>query len=429
MRLRVVLAASVIGLLAASAVVISGQRGGAFRASRDHPAIAYSTGPVDNAVVDLNRQIRDGVVRLEREGPSGYLASVLDALEISVESQVAVFSQTSFQARRISSQNPRAIYFTDSVAVAWVRGGDILEVAAQDSRLGAVFYTLDQTQTETPQFTRDDGCLACHLSWDTLAVPGLQVLSVAPMSSDPNVYAGGYVSDHRTSWEHRWGGWYVTGKPGSVTHMGNVEVTDVDDPEPSRVTSTPPLESLTSRVDVDGYLSSHSDVVALMVLEHQAHMTNLITRLGWEAHRVMFRDAADPGVGEELIAEAAAELVDYLLFVDEVPLIAPVIGSSGFADQFAARAPRDRHGRSLREFDLERRLFRYPCSYMIYTKAFDALPKMAKVAVYERMWDVLSGRAAGARYARLTRADRQAVVEILRDTKSDLPDDYRTVMP
>ena len=427
MRLRVVLAASVIGILAASAIVASGQRARAFRASRDHPAIAYSTGPVDNVIADLNRQIRDGIVRLEPEGPSGYLRSVLNALEISVESQVAVYSQTSFQATLISSKNPRAIYFTDSVAVAWVRGGDILEVAAQDRQQGVVFYMLAQTPTDTPQFTRNDGCLACHLSWDTLGVPGLQVLSVAPLSSDPTAYAGGYVTDHRSPLERRWGGWYVTGRLGSVSHMGNIEVADVDDPPESSAAAAPQLELLTTRLNVDGYLSPHSDVVALMVLEHQAQMTNLITRLGWEARRVMFREAADPAAFDELIAEAAAELVDYLLFVDEPPLTAPVTGSSGFADQFAARAPRDRRGRSLREFDLEHRLFRYPCSYMIYTEAFDALPRIAKSAVYERMWEVLSGRAADEPYTRLTRADRRAIVEILRDTKPGLPAYYQTV--
>lgn len=427
MRFRAAIAASVIGLVATTAVVSTGQRGGAFRASRDHPAIGYSTGSVNNVISRLNQQLQDGVVQLDYRGRSGYLRSVLDALEISVASQVAVFSQTSFQARRINSKNPRVIYFTDNAAVAWVRGGDILEVAAHDRQQGVVFYTLGQTPTDTPQFTRNDGCLACHLSWDTLAVPGLQVLSVAPLSSDPTVYASGYVSDHRSPLEQRWGGWYVTGQPGHVSHMGNVEVTDVDDPQTTRGAPVPQLTSLTSRFDVDGYLSPYSDVVALMVLEHQAHMTNLITRLGWEARRVMFREAADPAVFDELIAEAAAEVVDYLLFVDEAPLTAPVIGSSGFADQFSGRGSRDRRDRSLREFDLEDRLFRYPCSYMIYTEAFDALPAIAKDAVYERMWDVLSGRVVDPPYTRLTLADRRAIVEILRDTKPDLPTYYQPV--
>ena len=178
MRFRAAIAASVVGLVATTAVVSTGQRGGAFRASRDHPAIGYSTGLVNNVISRLNQQLQDGVVQLDYRGRSGYLRSVLDALEISVASQVAVFSQTSFQAWRINSKNPRAIYFTDNAAVAWVRGGDVLEVAAHDRQQGVVFYTLGQTPTDTPQFTRNDGCLACHLSWDTLAVPGLQVLSV-----------------------------------------------------------------------------------------------------------------------------------------------------------------------------------------------------------------------------------------------------------
>lgn len=427
MLARAAIAVSVMGLVASTAVVSFGQRGGVFRASRDHPAIEYSTGPVNNAITRLNQRLQDGVVQLDYRGRSGYLRSVLDALEISVTSQVTVFSKTSLQARRINSKNPRAIYFADNAAVAWVRGSDVLEVAAHDRQQGVVFYTLGQTPTDTPQFTRNDGCLACHLSWDTLAVPGLQVLSVAPLSSDPTAYASGYVSDHRSPLEQRWGGWYVTGQMGRVSHMGNVEVTDVDDPRTPRGAPVPQLASLTSRFDVEGYLSPYSDVVALMVLEHQAHMTNLMTRLGWEARRVMFREAADPAVFDQLITEAAAEVVDYLLFIDEAPLTAPVTGSSGFTDQFGSRGPRDRRDRSLREFDLEERLFRYPCSYMIYAEAFDALPAIAQDAVYTRMWDVLSGRVADPMYTRLTLADRQAVVEILRDTKSDLPAYYQPV--
>jgi hypothetical protein len=118
------------------------------------------------------------------------------------------------------------------------------------------------------------------------------------------------------------------------------------------------------------------------------------------------------------------EVVDYLLFVHEAPLPSPVQGSSAFAQQFAAQGPRDSKGRSLRDLDLEQWLLRYPCSYMIYTEAFDALPAPAKAAVYERMWEILSGQEKGASYSRLTAADRQAIIEILRDTKKDLPDSF-----
>ena len=424
-------------LAALGAVTAGAQRGGAFRVSRDTPPIEYSTAPVNNAVSELNRRIEEGTVQLKFEGRSGYLRSVLDALDIPVESQVTVFSHTSFQSPLITPQNPRAIFFADTVAVGWVRGGEVLEVAAQDRQQGTIFYTLRQTEADTLQFTRNDRCLSCHLSWETLGVPGLQVLSTAPLSSDPHAYATGFVSDHRSRLEDRWGGWYVTGTHGSVAHMGNVEVTDVDEPE-SRVGKVPSeLESLEGKFDLDGYPSAHSDIVALMMLEHQAHMTNLITRVGWEARRVLHREqmtASSGGRGSaensgfrELIRDAAAELVDYLLFLDEAPLAGRIQGSSGFAERFSARGPRDRHGRSLRELDLEQRLLRYPCSYMIYTEAFNALPDLAKDAIYERMWEVLSGQESEYPYTRLSVADRQAIVEILRDTKPDLPAYYQAV--
>ena len=111
--------------------------------------------------------------------------------------------------------------------------------------------------------------------------------------------------------------------------------------------------------------------------------------------------------------------MDYLLFVDEARLPAPVKGASGFAERFSALGPRDRRGRSLRELDLQTRVLKYPCSYMIYSPAFDALPAESKTAIYARLADVLSGKVTGERYARLAPADRQTILEILRDTKPD----------
>ena len=410
---------------------LAGQRGGAYRASRDHPAIRYTEGAVDNAVADLNRRIEAGAAALAFEGPGGYLRAVLDALDMPVESQVLVFSPTSFQEDYIDFDNPRAIFFRDDVALGWVRGADVLEIAAQDRRQGTVFYSLEQTPSAAPRFRRRETCLACHLSWDTLGVPGLQVLSMFPMPNDPHAYATGHPTDHRSRLEDRWGGWYVTGSHGGVAHMGNVEVEDVDDPHATFGVVPPVIESLAGRLDLEGFPTPYSDIAALLVLEHQAHMTNLITRIGWEARRVEHRaqmvapadrgQGTDDGRFREIVDEAAVELVDYLLFVDEAPLPPGVAGGSGFAETFSARGPHDGRGRSLREISLDGRLFRYPCSYMIYTAAFDALPETALDAIYRRLWAVLSGEIADPPYDRLTHADRQAIVEILRDTKPDLP--------
>jgi hypothetical protein len=114
-----------------------------------------------------------------------------------------------------------------------------------------------------------------------------------------------------------------------------------------------------------------------------------------------------------------------MLFVDEPTLPGKFESTSGFQAKFAATGPRDRQGRTLRQLDLEKRLLRYPCSYMIYSRAFDQLPDAAKEAVYARLWDVLAGKEKGSKYAKLSSSDRAAIVSILMETKPALPAYYR----
>jgi hypothetical protein len=151
------------------------------------------------------------------------------------------------------------------------------------------------------------------------------------------------------------------------------------------------------------------------VLDHQAHMMNLITRTGWEARLAQNGDAKQAA----RVEEAAVDLVDYMLFVYEAPLSSRVRGTSGFAEKFAAMGPADAQGRSLRQLDLDRRLLKYPCSYMIYSAAFDGMPSNAKTAVYRRLSRILSGQEKGEPYSKIAAADRQAILEILRATKKD----------
>jgi hypothetical protein len=403
--------------VALAGALAAAQRRDAFVASRTHPAIQYGIAPAADAVSALNRRLQDGSASLRFDETSGYLRSVLEALNVPVESQALVFSQASLQAPFISMHNPRAIYFSDTVSVGWVRGGDLIEVAAQDPRQGMLFYSLEQKPASSPKFTQQNECLACHLSWETLGVPGLMVQSVYPLP-DEKSYINGFNTIHGSPLTQRWGGWWVTGDPGGARHLGNVPVMPADKGRSKLANPTAPLASVQGQFDLKGYPSPHSDVVALMVLEHQARMTNLITWAGWEGRIA----AASPTPDAMSRAQGAArELVDYLLFIDEEPLTAAIQGSSKFAGVFAAQGPRDGKGRSLRELDLRRRMFKYPCSYMIYTAAFDALPALAKDAVYARMWEVLSGREKQPRYRVLSLVDRQAIVQILRDTKKDLP--------
>jgi hypothetical protein len=420
-----VLVVSTVAVVCLAGALVAAQRGGMFQGSAEDPAIAYSTAPLNNAVSQLNVHLHDGSTQLTFDGRSGYLRSALRALDIPVESQMLVFSRTSFQRRRISESNPRALFFNDRVALGWVRDGDIIEVAAHDAKEGMVFYTLDQRPVDRPEFQRVMTCLACHMAGDTLGVPGMLMFSTTAAAGA--VVPTSVMTDHRSPIERRWGGWFVTGTSGSNRHRGN-ESTAI-------AAGGRDLASVTGLFDADGYQSMSSDIVALLVLSHQIHMTNLLTRAGWEAR------AADPALhapfvaapGEEqqiaqMMNGIAAEVVDYMLFVDEAPLADRVQGSSAFAQHFAAIGPRDAKGRSLHELDLSRRLLKYPCSYAVYSAAFEALPPAAKDPIYRRLWQVLSGEERSERYrGALSLFDRRAIVEILKDTKPDLPSYFQTV--
>ena len=389
---------------ALAAVAAHAQFSDSFVASRDVPAIAYSTAPATDRVAALNERLRDGKASLTFNDGNGYLSAVLDALNVPVESQVTPFAKNSFQAELIDPKNPRALFFADDVAVGWVRGADLLELAAHDPKQGAIFYAIEQSPKGTPEFKRTDNCLACHLSWDTLGVPGFFLMSTLTVPDDPHAYATGFKSDHRRNFDERWGGWYVTGNIGSLIHMGNVPVSNTVKPARAEARM---LKSLDEKIDTKGYPSKTSDVVALMVLEHQTHMMNLITRTGWEAR--LAGAAGDPKQTAR-VEEAATDLVDYMLFAYEAPLTSPVRGTSGFAEKFTALGPFDDKGRSLRQLDLNTRLLKYPCSYMIYSAAFDALPPLAKSAVYRKLVRELPKRENG-----------QVILEILRATKKDFP--------
>jgi hypothetical protein len=367
----------------------------------------------------LSRKIEAGLVQLTADPDSGYLRSILNALSVPVESQVGVFSKTSVQSERIGPVNPRAIFFNDSVAVAQPRGGYI-EVAATDPEQGVVFYTFGRRGIYGGLgFVRSEDCLTCHVSSATLRVPGLAVGSVYPLSDGALIPdAPALVSDHRSPFNERWGGWYVTGKNGPLLHLGNRTAADGQSAKSFAEQPTRTFDSLRGVLDLSRYVTPYSDIVALMVLTHQAHMTNLLTHIGWSSRIAAYEHAT--GAAGRLAADAR-EVVDYMLFVDEALLPGKIQGTSGFAEQFAMKGPTDTRGRSLRQLDLEHRLLRYPCSYMIYSPQFDSLPGETKEAIYRRMWTILSGEDKDGKYSRLSITDRRAIVEILRDTRNGLP--------
>jgi hypothetical protein len=408
---------------------------GQLPAGAEHEAIAYSKSAPADAIARLQRDIDAGRVTLEFEKDRGYLPAVLKQLAVPVSSQGFVFSRTSLQVDRITPWTPRAVYFNDDVYVGWVQGGPIVEIASVDPTLGAVFYTLDQEPSAHPVFHRQTHtCLQCHdSSSSTGGVPGLIMRSVFTDRYGYPIASGPGATTDQTPIEDRWGGWYVTGTSGSVLHMGNTmapalahEIGNVEvavanksgpfGPAARRANSN--VTDLRPRFDTDPYLSRHSDAVALMVLTHQTYVHNLITNAGYEARKAIFE--GDTSADSPRIRSAAERLVRGLLFSKEAAFEAPISGTSSFAGEFPARGPRDSKGRSLRDLDLQHRLFRYPLSYLVYSDAFDALPPVMKQRVYQRMRQVLGGQDQSADFAHLTAADRSAIVEILNDTKPEI---------
>jgi hypothetical protein len=421
-------AALVCGLvaLAAGAVVFADRLEDTFYVPLDDPAIQYA-GPVADPIAQLEKQLESGKAKLDY-APNGwgYLSSILTKLDINVDSQVLVFSRTSIQNQRISPRTPRAIYFNDDVAVGFVQDGEVLELSGIDPKQGAIFYSLDTEKNDRPEFARRDDCLRCHQGAPTLGIPGILVSSVHP-ATDPEAresHGSAFITDDRTSFEERWGGWYVTGTHGSEVHLGNnPQLADPLFPGRAVKEGTQNVTNLEGFFNTARYLAPTSDIVALMTLEHQTRMTNLMTRIGWDA-RIALRE----GANREKVNGEIEELAGYMLFVDEEPLKEPVKGVSTFTKTFAARGPRDAKGRSLRDFDLRKRLFRYPLSYMIYSAAFDGMPDMVRERVYQRLYDILTGKDKSQAFAGILTTDREAVLQIVRATKPKLPA-YWTAVP
>lgn len=388
----------------------------------------------NDVVARLQQRLERGEVQLEFAETTGYLSSVLKLLEVPISSQGLVFSKTSLQSNHISPANPRAIYFNDNVYVGWIRGADLIEIAAYDPLLGAELYVLEQQKTEQPRFQLGSGCSGCHVAGNTRFVPGVLMRSIYASSSGSGVgEARSFITDHTSPFTERWGGWYVTGTHGTTKHLGNMFFSGDSELDNLDALTGGNLKSLAAKTDLKGYLSPHSDIVALMVMSHQTQGQNLISWLGQET-RIALKEqdelnkAAPQPTGEWAastkfrINYAVDELLKYLLFVEEAEFAAPIQGTSNFAQEFAGLGRKDKQGRSLREFDLQRRLFRYPCSYLIYTEAFDQLPKPALDLLYRKLWLVLTGQLWEKPFAKLSETDRKDVLAILCETKKNLPD-------
>ncbi len=394
--------------------------------------ILYSASTPDNPVSRLQARLDAGESTLNWDDSVGWLSSVLAALEVPTSSQTLVFSKTSLQQTRISPRNPRALYFNDDVYVGYVRAGEVVEVSVADPALGTVFYSLEQVPGERPRFERrTEDCLLCHGGSQTRGVPGHIVRSVYPSPSGQPIFsAGSHRVDDSTPLADRWGGWYVTGRHGKQRHLGNITY----DARPATAADADPsglnVTDLGERFGTKGYLTGQSDLVALSVFAHQAAAHNALTRASFDVRAALHREAAlnrDLDQAPDyrwpstntVLDGAAKTLVECFLFCDEAPLAGPIEGTTTFAKEFAARGPTDAEGRSLRHFDLERRLFCHPCSFLVYSESFDALPAELRDRFWTRIGEVLTAADPGPRFHHLSADDRKAIRAILVATKPD----------
>lgn len=335
---------------------------------------------ISDRVAELQRRIKNGEVSLTYDPKFGYLPSLLKELDIPVESQRLVFSKTSLQSDHISPKTPRALYFNEDTSVGWIPGAPMIEIIAQHPNQGALFYTMPNVAPPSAvAFKRETmECFRCHGGLRAGQLPSHLSRStfVAP-SGYPRPFAPTYNQRPSTPLTQRWGGWYVTGTHGKARHMGNELALGTDEKYALDPVKGLNLTTLASKIDSKAYLIPHSDIVALMVSEHQMEFQNTVNRVVRLVQNLERR-------GESL-EPAAKTLVQALLMDDEVPISDPIKGTTSFAEKYAARFPRDNQGRSLGDLDLRTRTFRYGVSPMIHTATYRALPPALRADVAKRI--------------------------------------------
>jgi len=384
----------------------------------DMAPLRYSDTTANDSITKMAADLASGTRRVEGSTGLERLKFVLHHLGVPEESQALVFSKTSHQNHLIHPKNPRSLFFSEEAYVGYVPGGAI-EVIVQDPVLGPVFYVIEAGEPGKLKIERDTSlCMSCHGTTRTEGVPGLLVRSVFPNPEGHPLLAKGTTHvTHETPIPERWGGYYVTGRS-SLPHLGNRtydEQSDHDEPQASE------LSDLRDRIDVTKYPRPTSDIVALMVLEHQCQMHNLLNAASMQYRRSHFLakaidPSADPDQGSAgRVADGMAEkIVAWMFFKDEASPGDGVEGSEEFQKAFTARFPRTMEGDSLADFQLYDRLFKNRCSYMVYSRTFRDLPPRVKSSVLAKMKAALAGEDPAFDW--LKDSERKRISGILEET-------------
>ena len=351
------------------------------------------------------------------------MTSLLKILGISPSTQTLVFSTTSLQLSRISPENPRAIYFNEDIYVGWVPGGKI-EVIGIDPEWGAITYIFEipLPQSNPSHIQRATRCMNCHASGDIGGVPGLLISSVVPGPGGGSLDAFRQAkSGHSVPFSERFGGWHVTGTHGILKHWGNLTGT-----LSSTVLKTIPNKP-GQRFPLARYPVPTSDILAHLLFEHQVGFVNRAVSATYRTRAVLAGSVptiGDSDVSTFLDREAKA-LVRYLLFADEAKL--PASGVNGdplLLKDFTKNRRQNKMGFSLKDLDLSTRIFRFRCSYMIYSDSFAGIPPELKTRVFYQLEQALSIETASPDFAFLPISEKRTIRSILKETLSGLPKNW-----
>lgn len=389
-----------------------------FRYDTEYPVIGYGkTAPQDRFTQAMHDLAAAGrTLEHDAEG-RGYLDALLQLLDIDPASQVLVWSKTSLKQRFIQPSNPRSLFFNDEVYVGFVPGSSTLEIGAMDPNLGPVFFDFAQNPQAPQPFKQETTrCLRCHDTYSMTGggVPRFMLQSVLA-GSDGSIVSHeiSEITDTSTPFARRFGGWYVTGTHGSMQTMANYIISSGSMISQPDFTQTGNKISLDEYVQLDAYLRPTSDIVALLVLEHQVEVQNAVTRVNYDSRMLL---DGNPQAGAAELDPLIRPLLDALFMVQEAPLTDRVEGTSGFREYFEQQGPRDGAGRSLRELDLESRTFRLPLSYLIYSDAIKALPEPVRTRLFAQVRAVLQQESGAVDYPHLNADQRAAITAILQDT-------------
>ena len=386
------------------------------------PAVAFAdaphdywTRPLTDEVTRFVERLNAGTAAMDATGEKAYLLSLLKELDVPASSQLLVYSATSLQGGLIRAANPRALYFHEEVYVGYVPGGK-LELASIDPEAGAVFHILTRPNGGQARVERTNRCMNCHAGNPMHRLPGFFTESVIATTTGASL--DGFRRDlvgHTVPLADRFGGWHVTGPQAREFPLANL-LGAADGANIRRIKNPPG-----TMFDWGRYPVETSDLLTHLVHEHQLEFHNLVTLAQYRAREAKNGKAGSSTEAAASLNAIARELVRYILFAGEAKLPSGgVVPEGAFANDFLARKKAGSGGQSLRDLELRTRMFKYRCSYMIYTKAFAALAPEVKDRVLAGLRSALSDKGL-PEFSYLPQEERRTIRKILNETLPGLP--------